>query len=213
MVFEHRYADYKDFGGVKVPMLIHTDQGDPLVNPGHSFQEIRIANVMVNPSLPPLPVPENVRTAPQSPSVRVASNQVAPGLWRIAGEAHHSFLVEFRDFLTVIEAPQDEFRSLAVIAEVHKLVPDKPIRYVVNTHHHFDHSGGLRTYAAQGVSVVTHAANKAFYQNVLFYPLQRSLEPDLLSLRYPWFRTDRVPVIEGVEDKFVISDGMRTLDI
>jgi glyoxylase-like metal-dependent hydrolase (beta-lactamase superfamily II) len=213
MVFEHRYTDYKDFGGVKVPTLIHSHQGDPRVNPGHNFQEIKVANVMINPSLPPLTVPENVRNAPTAPSARVASTQVAPGLWRIAGEAHHSFLVEFRDFLTVIEAPQDELRSLAVIAEVHKLVPNKPIQYVVNTHHHFDHSGGLRTYVAQGVTVVTHAANKPFYRDVVFYPLPRTLEPDLLSLRNPWFRANRVPVIEGVEDKFVISDGARTLDV
>ena len=198
MVFEHRYTGYKDFGGVKVPMLIHSHQGDPLVNPGHNFQEITVANVVVNPSLPPLSVPDNVKNA-AAPTVRVASNQMSPGLWRIAGEAHHSFLVEFRDFLTVIEAPQDELRSLAVIAEAQKLVPGKPIRYVVNTHHHFDHSGGLRTYVAQGTTVVTNAANKQFYRDVLFYPLPRSIEPDLLSMRYPWFHR-RLAVIEGVED-------------
>ena len=59
-------------------------------------------------------------------------------------------LVEFKDFVAVVEAPVNEERSLAVIAEANRLVANKPIRYVVNTHHHFDHAGGLRTYLLAG---------------------------------------------------------------
>ena len=99
-----------------------------------------------------------------------------------------------------------------MIAEVQRLIPKKPIRYVVNTHYHFDHSGGLRTYVAHGATVVTHADNREFYENVFFYPSPRTLEPDLLSQRYPWFAGNRIPAIEGVTSKYVISDGVRTLD-
>ena len=53
---------------------------------------------------------------------------------------------------------------MAVIAEVKNLVPNKPIKYLINTHHHFDHSGGLRTYVAEGVTIITNEANKAFYE-------------------------------------------------
>lgn len=212
MLIEQRYSDYKDFGGVKVPMLVRTDEGDARVNPGHSYQEIKVATVQVNPALPPLAVPDSVRTAPPE-TVKIATTQLSPGLWRIAGESHHSFLVDFRDFVAVIEAPQDELRSLAVIAEVHRLAPGKPIKFVVNTHHHFDHSGGLRTYAAIGATIVTHATNKSFYENVLLYPLSRALEPDLLSMRSPYVRENRAAAIEGVQDKYVITDGTRTLEV
>jgi glyoxylase-like metal-dependent hydrolase (beta-lactamase superfamily II) len=37
-----------------------------------------------------------------------------------------------------------EARSLAVIREVKKLIPNKPVRYLVSTHHHWDHLGGVR---------------------------------------------------------------------
>jgi len=100
-----------------------------------------------------------------------------------------------------------------VIAEVHRVIPNKPIQFVVNTHHHFDHSGGLRTYVAQGATVVTDAANKDFYEQVFFYPAPRTLEPDLLSTRYPWFVGNRIPPIELVKSKYVISDGVKTLDV
>jgi glyoxylase-like metal-dependent hydrolase (beta-lactamase superfamily II) len=214
MVYEHRYTEYKDYNGVKFPTVLHTHQGDPRLNPGHNSQEIRVTRVEINPPGIAMPVPDAIREAAGRPvSVRIASEPLAPGIWRIAGESHHSVAVEFRDFITVVEAPQDELRSLAVIAEVHRLIPGKPIQYVVNTHYHFDHSGGLRTYVAEGATVVTHAGNRAFYENVFLYPAPRTLEPDLLSTRYPWFRGNRATSIEGVTQKYVISDGVRTLDL
>jgi glyoxylase-like metal-dependent hydrolase (beta-lactamase superfamily II) len=143
-------------------------------------------------------------------------------VWLIGGGTHNSVAVEFSDFVTVVEAPLNEERSIAAIDEVHRLIPDKPIRYVVNTHHHYDHSGGLRTYVAEGATVVTHEANREFYQRVLFYPGQRTLQPDRLSLdplhdnlKVPRFATlaHTEPAGAWTDGKYVISDGVRTMDI
>jgi glyoxylase-like metal-dependent hydrolase (beta-lactamase superfamily II) len=71
------------------------------------------------------------------------------------------------DFIAVIEPPANEARSNAVIAEVKKTIPNKPIRYIVATHHHFDHLGGLRTYVAEGAIVVTDERNKDYFQKVV----------------------------------------------
>jgi glyoxylase-like metal-dependent hydrolase (beta-lactamase superfamily II) len=214
MVFEHRYTEYRDYNGVKFPTVMHSHQGDPRLNPGHNWLEVRTTNVQVNPNVPPLTVPDAIRQAGTAPApVRVQSEELAKGVWRIAGESHHSVAVEFGDFVAVVEAPQDELRSLGVIAEVRRLVPNKPIQYVVNTHYHFDHSGGLRTYVAQGATVVTHEGNRRFYEDVFFYPAPRTLTPDLLSARYPWFRGNRIPAFETVTNKYVISDGTRMMDV
>jgi glyoxylase-like metal-dependent hydrolase (beta-lactamase superfamily II) len=212
LVFDHRYTDYKDFGGVKFPTVLHSHQGDPRVSAGHNWKEVRVTNARVNVDAPRITVPDNVRSA-TVPAVRVESNELARGVWRIAGGSHHSVAVEFRDFVAVVEAPLDEARSLAVIAETRRLIPGKPIRYIVNTHHHFDHSGGLRTYVAQSATVVTHEGNREFYDDVVFHPGARTLEPDLLSSRLPWFAGNREPAFETVSNKYVISDGQRTLDL
>ena len=212
MIYDHRFTDYKAFGNIMFPSVIHSHQGDPAIHPGHNVMEIRVTNAQANAAAPALTVPPNVQKA-ALPAVQVASTQLANGVWRVAGGSHHSVAVEFSDFVAVVEAPQSEARSLAVIAEVRKLIPKKPIRYVVNTHHHFDHSGGLRTYVAQSATVVTHEANRDFYTNVAFHPGTRTLEPDVLSSRMPWFAGNRVPAFETVTQKYVISDGVRTLDI
>lgn len=213
MLLEMRYTDYEEFDGIMFPTVLHEHQGDPVLNPAHNSQEIRVSSVRVNPDVPAFNVPNEIRSA-QPAAVNVDSEEVAEGVWRIAGGSHHSILVEFEDFVAVVEAPLNEARSLAVIGEVGRLVPGKPIRYVVNTHHHFDHAGGLRTYLAQGSIIVTHQGNRGFYEDVLFHPGQRSLAPDRLATYYPMFTASRRPVpIETVNQKYVLSDGSRTLDV
>jgi glyoxylase-like metal-dependent hydrolase (beta-lactamase superfamily II) len=132
----------------------------------------------------------------------------------MAGGSHNSVAVEFRDFIAVVEAPLNEERSIAVIDATAKIAPNKPIRYVVNSHHHFDHSSGLRTYLAQGATIVTHQANEDFYKSALFYPAPRTLQPDRLAMFAPMFTAGRRPVpMELVNQKYVISDGNRSIEV
>lgn len=212
MLYETRYTEYHDFGGVKFPTVLHTHQGDPRLNPGHNAMEVRVTDVQPNVAAAAVTVPDVVRQA-QVPPVRVEPQKLADGVWLMGGGSHNSVAVEFRDFVAVVEAPLNEERSVAVIEAVGKLIPAKPIRYVVNTHHHFDHLGGLRTYVAEGVTVVTQQANRDFYDQVVFYPAARTSEPDRLSTYFPLFSPQRRVEFETVNQKYVLSDGVRTLDI
>jgi glyoxylase-like metal-dependent hydrolase (beta-lactamase superfamily II) len=212
LVLEHRYDNYKTFGNLKFPSGLHSHLGNPVIHPGHNSQDIQVANIVANGPAPPLAIPDEVRKAAVAP-VTVESSKLADGVYRIAGGTHHSVAVEFKDYVAVVEAPQNEERSLAVIAEVKKLVPSKPIKYIVNTHHHFDHSGGLRTYVAQSATIITHPINKDFYESVLLYPAARTLQPDIMSRFYPWASFNRTPIFEPVGQKYVLSDGTRTMEI
>jgi glyoxylase-like metal-dependent hydrolase (beta-lactamase superfamily II) len=116
-----------------------------------------------------------------------------------------SVLVEFNDHVVIIEAPQNDDRTQATIAAVKQLLPAKPIRYVVNTHQHFDHSGGVRGYVAAGIPILTHEKNKPYWERVLQNPF--TLEPDRLA------RAPRDPSIEGVGAKRVLSDNTMTLEL
>ena len=215
MQYEIRYQDYKDFGGVKFPMHIHVHQGDHPSHPGRTgfnALDLRLSDVKTNVSGAALTVPDNVRNAP-APQARATSDKLADGVWLIGGAGANSLAVEFRDFITVVETPANEDRSNAVIAEVHKLIPNKPIRYAVNTHNHFDHLGGVRTYVAEGATIVTHAINRDFYEKIVFAPQVRTLSPDRLSL-FPFATTGpTVTQLETFTDKYSITDGNRALEV
>ncbi|WP_221885685.1 MBL fold metallo-hydrolase [Variovorax sp. MHTC-1] len=88
-------------------------------------------------------------------------------MWFLAGGSHNSVAIEQREHLVLVEAPLDEARTQAVIEQAKALAPGKPIRFVVNSHAHFDHSGGVRAAVAEGVSIVTQAANVAYFEGVL----------------------------------------------
>jgi glyoxylase-like metal-dependent hydrolase (beta-lactamase superfamily II) len=130
---------------------------------------------------------------------------LAPGVHYVRGGSHHSVAIEQRDHVVVVEAPQDEARSEAVIAKVKETIPGKPIRYIVNSHVHFDHSGGLRTYVAEGATVVTHEMNRPYYEKAWAEP--RTIRPDRLA------RTPRTVTFETFTDKHVLGDGQRQIEV
>ena len=197
MPYSFKYSDYKDFGGVKFPSHIVQSGG------GFAVNDFTVTGVQATVTAD-LAVPANVQAA-ILPAVQVVSSKLADGVWLLAGGSHHSVLVEFDTYLAVIEAPQTEDRSLAVIAEAKKLVPGKPIKYLVSTHHHFDHAGGLRTYVAEGATIVTHFSNKPYWEKTFMAPT--TLVPDAQS------KARKAPAIESVGDKHVITDGKKTLEV
>ncbi len=206
MLYEIRYTQYKDFSGVKFPGDIHTHQGDQRLDEGHNSFQLTVKDVKVNPSVA-INVPDNVKQAAAPAPGKAASQKMAEGVWYVGGAGANSVAVEFRDYVAVVEAPTNEQRSILVIDEVHRLVPGKPIRYLVNTHHHFDHLGGIRTFVAEGATIITHERNRDFYERVVFSPAPRTLQPDRLSL------TPRAPVFETLNERYALSDGTRVLEV
>jgi len=219
LYYELVLTNYKDFGGVMFPGTFHAhhDLDDDLegegvnVSGGHNSFGLTISNVEVNVSDAALTVPDVARTA-TIPPVRVESQKVTDGVWYIGGGTHASVAVEFGDFITVIEAPLNEERSLAVIAEVKKLIPDKPIRYLVSTHHHWDHLGGVRAYVQQeGVTIILQESNHLYYAEVLTVK-QWTLKPDRLAL-FPPEEVAEGYTFEKVGQKYVLTDGTKVMEV
>jgi len=211
MQVEIRYTDWRDIGnGIKAPFHIHMHQGDhPLVR-GMNYMDAQATEVKANVESASLTVPDAVRTA-AAPRVNIQTTKLADGVWLIAGGSHNSLAVEFKDFATIIEAPLDDARTNAVIAETKRLIPGKQIRYVVNTHHHWDHSGGLRAAYAEGATIVTNELNKDFYERVMLVPQPRSLSPDRLS-QFPFATTGPGPgKLETYRERHAISDGDQSI--
>jgi glyoxylase-like metal-dependent hydrolase (beta-lactamase superfamily II) len=139
------------------------------------------------------------------PAVTASSEKLADGVYRITG-GYVALAVEFNDHIVLFEpGPQNEARALANIAEVKRVIPNKPIRYGILSHHHFDHTSGLPAAVAEGITLVTHANNKAFFERALSAP--RTLAPDVMS------KSGKKPVVEGMAVKRVFTDGTRTLEV
>jgi glyoxylase-like metal-dependent hydrolase (beta-lactamase superfamily II) len=197
MAIQVSYADYRDFGGVKFPTKIRQIYG------GFPACELTITEVRAN-GPADIKVPDNVRLA-GNPYTRVQSAKAADGVWYVTGGSHHSVVIEMHDHLIVAEGPLNDDRALAVIAEARKLVPGKPIKYLIVSHHHFDHAGGVRAFAGEGVTIIAQDASRAFFEKVVASPA--TVGPDHLA------RSGRKATVEGVKDRRVLTDGTRNVEV
>jgi glyoxylase-like metal-dependent hydrolase (beta-lactamase superfamily II) len=194
---EFAYSDYKDFGGVSFPGRIVRTQG------GHPVLELTVSAVTANPAVSITPPAEVSRAT--VPAVTVTMETLAPGVYYVKGGSHHSIAIEQADHIVVVEGPLNEDRSLAVIAKVKETIPNKPIRYMINSHHHFDHSGGLRTYVDEGATIVTQALNRPYYEKA--WAAAHSLNPDRLA------KSKKAATFETFTDKHVLTDGKRSIEV
>ena len=153
-LMEADYSGYKDFGGVKFPTSIKMKEGDfPIL-------DVSITDVKPN---APANLQGNPAGAPPTPPA--TSQKLGDGVYLIL-PAYAALAVDFKDYIVIVEGPQSEERANAIIAEAKRDIPNKPIKYVVNTHNHFDHSSGLRTFIAEGATIITHQQNKAYYEKI-----------------------------------------------
>jgi glyoxylase-like metal-dependent hydrolase (beta-lactamase superfamily II) len=203
---EAEYSDYLDLGGELHPSDVLYPGHIVRRMGGHPVLDLRITEGNSYNPYVVMPVPANVLKAGHMPEpVKVDAQEVTEGIWYLTGGSHHSVAVEFSDYVALIEAPQSDERAMAVIDSVRKAIPSKPIRYVVNTHHHFDHAGGLRAAAVENLTLVVQAQARPYFERVLASP--RTLNPAFLS------KAPRKPRVEGVDERRVIRDGTRTLEL
>lgn len=195
---EFRYSEYRSFDGVRFPARIER------VIAGMPWYELDVGAVRIN-GASAFEVPAAVAANPAPSVAGIEITELAPGVWNFGGGSHNSVIVEREAGILVIEAPHNEQRSQAVIARIGAKFPGRPITHVINTHAHFDHAGGLRTYVAAGVTVVTHERNAEYYARVWRAP--RRLVPDELA------RRPRAPSFATFTDKLVLADALRPVEV
>lgn len=177
------YSNYAELNGVLVPRTIEQQRA------GGGVFGVEVADATLNPPnlaelLTPPPAPAaNAPAAGAAPPAE-AVEQLAPGVHLISG-GYVSLAVEFQDYVAVFEAGQSEARGQAIIDLVEAAIPTKPIRYVINSHPHSDHTAGLVPFVRKGVTIVTHESNIPFLQMGLSTPRtllgQETLRPQFES--------------------------------
>ncbi len=220
-----RYGDWRKVGAVMMPFSLRYE-----IN-GRPFQEEQIKTIRQNAAVSPevFSIPESIRNhkpdampiASQWILRRMAGNvsyqdfgraaniewiKLADGVHKVAGGSHATIVIEMRDHLVAVEGPLYEARTAPVVKSIKERFPGKPIRYMVSTHHHLDHSGGIRAFMAEGATMIVPFSAKDFYTRVAKAPHTR--QPDSLE------RNRRAVVIEAFGGAArVLTDGSRRVEV
>lgn len=220
-----RYGDWRKVDKILLPFSLRYELN------GRVLQEEQIRSVQHNLTFvaDPYHIPPEIR-AQKSDAMPIASqwilrrvagnvsyqdfgrppavqwNRLADGVYKITGSSHATVVIEMRDYLIAVEAPLYEARTAPVIQSIKARFPNKPIRYVVPTHHHLDHAGGIRAFMAEGATVVTPFIAGEFYRRVAKAP--HKLRPDSLE------KAKSPVVIETFGGGFrLLADGERRVEV
>jgi len=202
VAMETAFADYQDVSGLKLPARLTTTIDRVMAT------DLHLTSQAVDGDAGDLAAPAAAAAAAAisaPPPATVTVQELAKGVWFLAGQSHHSVLLEFADHLTLVEAPQNDTRTLAVIAKARELVPGKPLTTVIVTHHHFDHSGGVRAAVSEGLTVIAHKSSAPFYSSAI--TRAHTIVPDALS------RTPKPLTMQAVDDSLELKDAAMTVDV
>ena len=202
VAIETSFADYQDVSGLRLParLTTKTDQ--------YTTADIRATKQTIDGEVGDLSAPAAAASAAPiaaPPPANVTVQEMAKGIWWLAGQSHHSVLVEFSDHLMLIETPQNDTRALAVIAKAKELRPTKPLTQVIVTHHHFDHTGGIRAAVSEGLTLVAQKASAPFYQEAV--ARGHTIVPDALA------KNPKPLKIETVDEEMVLKDKTMTVNL
>jgi glyoxylase-like metal-dependent hydrolase (beta-lactamase superfamily II) len=215
---EHESTNQQQFGNVKWPTNWHSHQGwddnyqFANLSTGHNAYGGNFSKVEPHVCPDGVAVPANLQPAMFPNPSNVTVEKLANGVYLLGGGPANSYMVEFKDWVTVFEAPTNEKRSLAVIEEVVKLAPNKPIRWLVSSHVHFDHIGGLRTYLHIGSTIITSRKNIEFLNHEVLNYRAQLIEPDITS-QWPPTELAEGYNFEAINENYVITDNSRILRV
>jgi hypothetical protein len=201
---EAQFGEYQLVGGVQLPARISTRTDR------WPSADVRLLSENIDGDVGNLAAPANIRSATPPPppaAPTTTAREIAKGLWYVEGTTHKSLLAEFSDHMLLIEAPNDE-RVRAVLAKARELRPNKPVTKLLVTHHHGDHTGGVRLAVAEGVTeIITHRSNVAYLNDVFTRP--HTINPDDLAKK----GNVKLPKITAIDDTGVLRDSMMTINL
>jgi glyoxylase-like metal-dependent hydrolase (beta-lactamase superfamily II) len=202
VVYRTAFTGYQPVSGVLMPTGFNTTIDFRNVVQQKLYVDRHAIDAPTGDLAAPTAVRAAAAPAPRPPAV--GATEIAKGIWYLTG-AGNSTLFEFADHLTLFEVYGSEANARAVMARARALVPGKPLTEVIVSHHHFDHTGGLRAAVAEGLTIVTQRGNEAFLREVTSRPA--TLFPDVLGAK------PRAIAIRTVDDHLRMADETLAIDV
>ena len=217
--YEHEFTNdsYIDIGnGIKFPTGWHSHQGyddnfqGQNISAGHNAFGGQMKDVKANVCPDAVAVPDAIRA--YQPQVNPVMTKLADGVFSYERNSYKTIAVEYPNWIAMFEAPRSEDFNLRVADMIIKQIPNKPIRYVVNSHQHFDAAAGLRAYSHLGATIITNWHNYELYRHDFINYQARTMKPDMVS-QWPPTELAEGYYWEAVRENYILEDQGRVMHV
>lgn len=125
-------------------------------------------------------------------------------VFHLTGGSHNSLAIKQASGVIIVEAPLYPERSAEILKWVEtQFGAGTAVTHVIATHHHFDHSAGLREFVAAGVPVVMQENSREFFAEIFRAPSTISPDTQQAEPKLPSF----VTVADGGSRTFADVDA------
>ena len=200
-VQETVFPSYRTVGKLKVPT------GRITIRAGEITEEVNYTDVQFNtkPGEDAFAKPKGYDDLPQPTPAPTKETRLADGVFLFESGAN-SLVVEFSDYVLIVEPYGGGRGAKPTITKAREMFPSKPVKYVVVTHYHDDHSGGLRSYVAEGIEVVTTADNQRYFETMSASNFTINRDDQTTNKRKPAFSFVK-------NQKSLFDDGKQTVEV
>jgi hypothetical protein len=204
LTFRTHFTGYLPVRGVMLPNGFNTVIDFRNI----SQNKLYVDTNTVDGSIPDLAAPADVRTArvPAPAAPVVEATPVGKGTWLLSGRGGaNSILFEFANHLTLFELPTSQAWARALIDKAQSVVPGKRVTEVIVSHHHFDHTGGLRQAIASGLTIIAHKGSEGLFREIA--ARKSTVSPDAIGSSSPALK------FRAVDDRLQLKDASLTVDV
>ena len=193
------FTGYLPFGDLQLPVGLTSEMDWRHV----TSMMFNVDSYRINATnLPPFPAPA---APPPAAERRAEAKKLADKVWDVRIGGNGGAVIEFADHLVMFEAYNNEADTFARLDVADALVPGKKVTQVIVTHHHFDHSGGLRAAVSRGLTIIARRGNEGIFREMVARPAPNF--PDALA------RNPQPLKFVPVDDQLTLDDGTMRVDV
>jgi glyoxylase-like metal-dependent hydrolase (beta-lactamase superfamily II) len=202
-IIERFFENYKSMGNLQLPFQNRQTTNGKL----SSIEKVKRFDINNNMAGSLFDIPSVYNLQPPAQPKPLAAKEIAKDIYLIEGVGgdRNIVFINRKEDVVVTEAPLSPDVTKGVLDVIRKTLPGKRIGYVHLSHHHNDHTTGIRQWVAEGATIICSPE--------LERPVKDILNGKLGNFTDDYAKSPKEPKFEFINEVKVLDDGSHRIEL